>query len=72
RKNLQQYCLGDQVDVQVKSVDYYRQQIDLVAVGGGSRLPEDEAQIEGEDLPGDLDEDDTPEVPLAMVGDEDE
>ncbi|MFM7221679.1 MAG: ribonuclease R family protein [Nodosilinea sp.] len=74
RKNLQQYCLGDQVDVQVKSVDYYRQQIDLVAVGGGSRLPEDEAQIDsdGEELPRDLDRDDTLEVPLAMVGDEDE
>jgi ribonuclease R len=24
------------VEVQVKSVDYYRQQIDLVTVGGGS------------------------------------
>ncbi|MEO0808426.1 MAG: ribonuclease R family protein, partial [Cyanobacteria bacterium J06643_4] len=36
RKNRQQYRLGDRVEVQVKSVDYYRQQIDLVAVGGGS------------------------------------
>lgn len=36
RKNRNQYRLGDRVDVQVKSVDYYRQQIDLVAVGGGS------------------------------------
>ena len=35
RKNRQQYRLGDRVEVQVKSVDYYRQQIDLVAVGGG-------------------------------------
>ncbi|MFM7471546.1 MAG: ribonuclease R family protein [Nodosilinea sp.] len=43
RKNCQQYRLGDQVDVQVKSVDYYRQQIDLVAVGGGSQLTEEEA-----------------------------
>lgn len=43
RKNSQQYRLGDQVDVQVKSVDYYRQQIDLVAVGGGSHLTEEEA-----------------------------
>ncbi len=42
RKNRQQYRLGDQVDVQVKSVDYYRQQIDLVAVGGGSHLTEEE------------------------------
>ncbi|WP_026103730.1 S1 RNA-binding domain-containing protein, partial [Kamptonema formosum] len=36
RKNRNQYRLGDRVEVQVKSVDYYRQQIDLVAVGGGS------------------------------------
>ncbi len=36
RKNRKQYRLGDRVEVQVKSVDYYRQQIDLVAVGGGS------------------------------------
>jgi ribonuclease R len=36
RKNRKQYRLGDRVEVQVKSVDYYRQQIDLVAVSGGS------------------------------------
>ncbi|NJK36435.1 MAG: VacB/RNase II family 3'-5' exoribonuclease [Oscillatoriales cyanobacterium SM2_3_0] len=36
RKNRNQYRLGDNVEVQVKSVDYYRQQIDLVAIGGGS------------------------------------
>ncbi|MBD2315200.1 VacB/RNase II family 3'-5' exoribonuclease [Desertifilum sp. FACHB-1129] len=36
RKNRNQYRLGDRVDVQVKSVDYYRQQIDLVAVSGGN------------------------------------
>ncbi|MEL6552008.1 MAG: ribonuclease R family protein [Cyanobacteria bacterium J06621_11] len=42
RKNRQQYRLGDHVEVQVKSVDYYRQQIDLVAVGGGSEAPEDD------------------------------
>lgn len=36
RKNRNQYRLGDRVEVQVKSVDYYRQQIDLVAVSGGS------------------------------------
>jgi len=34
--------LGDRVDVEVKSVDYYRQQIDLIVVGGGSEAPEDE------------------------------
>ncbi len=32
RKNRKQYRLGDRVEVQVKSVDYYRQQIDLVTV----------------------------------------
>ena len=39
RKNRASYRLGDRVSVQVKSVDYYRQQIDLVTVGnddGGS------------------------------------
>ncbi|NEO33271.1 MAG: VacB/RNase II family 3'-5' exoribonuclease [Symploca sp. SIO3C6] len=36
RKNRTAYQLGDQVQVQVKSVDYYRQQIDLVTVSGGS------------------------------------
>ncbi|MEY3867777.1 MAG: ribonuclease R family protein [Microcoleaceae cyanobacterium] len=37
RKNRNQYRLGDHVEVQVKSVDYYRQQIDLVAVSAGSQ-----------------------------------
>ncbi len=41
RKNRNQYSLGDFVEVQVKSVDYYRQQIDLVAVGGGSEALDD-------------------------------
>jgi ribonuclease R len=45
RKNRKQYRLGDRIEVQVKSVDYYRQQIDLLAIGGGSEA-EDE-------LPGD-------------------
>jgi ribonuclease R len=42
RKNRKQYRLGDRVEVQVKSVDYYRQQIDLVAVGGGSEATEED------------------------------
>lgn len=42
RKNRNQYRLGDRVEVQVKSVDYYRQQIDLVAVGGGSQAFDDD------------------------------
>ncbi|MDX2216437.1 MAG: ribonuclease R [Oculatellaceae cyanobacterium bins.114] len=50
RKNRKQYRLGDRVEVQVKSVDYYRQQIDLVAVGGGSEA---------------LDEDEVDEAPLG-------
>ncbi len=41
RKNRTAYRLGDRVDVQVKSVDYYRQQIDLVTVGGGSKAGND-------------------------------
>ena len=39
RKNRTAYRLGDHVEVQVKSVDYYRQQIDLVTVSGGSTIP---------------------------------
>lgn len=34
RKNRAAYRLGDRVAVQVKSVDYYRQQIDLITVNG--------------------------------------
>ncbi|MGB3300263.1 MAG: ribonuclease R family protein [Phormidesmis sp.] len=50
RKNRQQYRLGDRVEVQVKSVDYYRQQIDLVAVGGGSEAGEDDDDGDNEDF----------------------
>ncbi|MDY6804289.1 MAG: ribonuclease R family protein [Cyanobacteriota bacterium] len=42
RKNRNQYRLGDRVEVQVKSVDYYRQQIDLVAISGGSVAADEE------------------------------
>jgi ribonuclease R len=42
RKNRRQYRLGDLVEVQVKSVDYYRQQIDLLVVGGGSQASEED------------------------------
>jgi len=42
RKNRRQFRLGDRVEVQVKSVDYYRQQIDLVVVGGGSEASEED------------------------------
>ncbi|MEM1255263.1 MAG: ribonuclease R family protein [Cyanobacteria bacterium P01_H01_bin.21] len=55
RKNRQQYRLGDRVEVQVKSVDYYRQQIDLVAVGGGSEAidDDDDDMTNGEAMNGD-------------------
>ncbi len=42
RKNRRQFRLGDRVEVQVKSVDYYRQQIDLIVVGGGSEASEED------------------------------
>lgn len=42
RKNRKQYRLGDRVEVQVKSVDYYRQQIDLVTVGSEVAIDDDE------------------------------
>jgi ribonuclease R len=53
RKNRASYRLGDRVAVQVKSVDYYRQQIDLVTVGadgvvkglGASTANEDTSDI---------------------------
>ncbi|MDJ1181860.1 ribonuclease R family protein [Roseofilum casamattae] len=51
RKNRNHYRLGDRVEVQVKSVDYYRQQIDLVAISGGSYSPDpfDEEEDDGEE-----------------------
>lgn len=56
RKNRKQYRLGDRIEVQVKSVDYYRQQIDLLAVGGGSDLELDEDAPEPVDDVPDLDD----------------
>ncbi|HIK16226.1 MAG TPA: VacB/RNase II family 3'-5' exoribonuclease [Leptolyngbyaceae cyanobacterium M33_DOE_097] len=41
RKNRKQYRLGDRIEVQVKDVDYYRQQIDLVALSAGSEAIEE-------------------------------
>ncbi len=46
RKNRRQYQLGDRVEVEVKSVDYYRQQIDLLVVGGGSEASEEDLEAE--------------------------
>lgn len=51
RKNRKQYRLGDRVEVQVKSVDYYRQQIDLVAVGGGSEATDFDDPEDADDEP---------------------
>jgi len=48
RKNRASYRLGDRVPVQVKSVDYYRQQIDLVTVNG-DRQTNAEESFEPED-----------------------
>ncbi|MEM7725093.1 MAG: ribonuclease R family protein [Cyanobacteria bacterium P01_A01_bin.45] len=66
RKNRASYRLGDRVAVQVKSVDYYRQQIDLVTVGSdgmvmGKDLHEsedtrDRSPLYFEDLDDELDE----------------
>ena len=41
RKNRTAYRLGDRVEVEVKSVDYYRQQIDLVTQNEGVSLSND-------------------------------
>ena len=52
RKNRTSYRLGDRVEVQVKSVDYYRQQIDLVTVtsvlseAAAEANPESEIELE--------------------------
>lgn len=46
RKNRIAYRLGDEVEVEVKSVDYYRQQIDLVTVGGGSAVKNEDWEDE--------------------------
>jgi ribonuclease R len=51
RKNRASYRLGDRVAVQVKSVDYYRQQIDLVTVGSdGSVFGKDAGVSHGEEI----------------------
>ncbi|MBV8884358.1 MAG: VacB/RNase II family 3'-5' exoribonuclease, partial [Chroococcidiopsidaceae cyanobacterium CP_BM_RX_35] len=56
RKNRASYRLGDRVPVQVKSVDYYRQQIDLVTVNGARQTNDEELfdQENGDELSPDL------------------
>jgi ribonuclease R len=56
RKNRVSYRLGDRVEVQVKSVDYYRQQIDLVTVASAileaqEQLTADREQLTTDDAP---------------------
>ncbi|BAZ69541.1 MAG: ribonuclease R [Pelatocladus maniniholoensis HA4357-MV3] len=62
RKNRASYRLGDRVAVQVKSVDYYRQQIDLVTVGSDGIPYRSDISATGEEsdmyLRGDMEPDD--------------
>ncbi|WP_392531345.1 ribonuclease R family protein [Nostoc sp. C117] len=63
RKNRASYRLGDRVAVQVKSVDYYRQQIDLVTVGSDGVAKGLSGDASNEDLsdlylPNDIEPDD--------------
>lgn len=51
RKNRRQYRLGDTVEVEVKDVDYYRQQIDLAVVGGGCELTAEEMEVSDQEVP---------------------
>jgi ribonuclease R len=53
RKNRASYRLGDSCMVQVKSVDYYRQQIDLVTVGADG-LPKAMSENTGNEETGDI------------------
>ncbi len=59
RKNRASYRLGDCVAVQVKSVDYYRQQIDLVTVGSdGIAIDKDDDDDDSDTyFSGDMDSD---------------
>lgn len=42
RRNRLRYRLGDRVEVLIKNVDSYRQQVDLAVVSGGSQATEDD------------------------------
>lgn len=44
RRNRLRYRLGDRVEVQIKSVDSYRQQVDLVVISGGDQATDAELQ----------------------------
>jgi len=72
RKNRKQYRLGDRVEVQVKSVDYYRQQIDLVAVGGGSEATDFDEPEDDEETTYGLEEDFEADADADTDGDDDD
>jgi ribonuclease R len=67
RKNRASYRLGDRVSVQVKSVDYYRQQIDLVTVNG-----EQPIHIQESDYNSPIDDDDLSDEPDSYFDDDDD
>ncbi|MEM1368342.1 MAG: ribonuclease R family protein [Cyanobacteria bacterium P01_H01_bin.15] len=50
RKNRLAYKLGDRVEVEVKSVDYYRQQVDLATTNDGNVIDEDDLTEKSEQL----------------------
>ncbi|MEC4814088.1 MAG: ribonuclease R [Scytonema sp. PMC 1069.18] len=73
RKNRASYRLGDRVAVQVKSVDYYRQQIDLVTVGSdGGIMGKDMDIMHDEDRHMYLDHDDMEPDDLDPYADDEE
>ncbi len=47
RKNRRQFRLGDRVQVRIKSVDYYRQQIDLEVISEGTLVEDDSTGTHG-------------------------
>jgi len=49
RKNRRQFRLGDRVQVRIKSVDYYRRQIDLEVISEGSLVQEEDGGDEAGD-----------------------
>lgn len=79
RKNRKQYRLGDRIEVQVKDVDYYRQQIDLIALSAGSEAVDeisgetvgDEDELNRNDLFAPIDNEDD-ENDIDLIDDEDD
>ncbi len=71
RKSRTAYRLGSEIDVQVRSVDYYRQQIDLATVnnGDGKNDPSNSASVDDGD---DQDENEDIDWDAMDDGDDDE